>query len=136
MKNLQIEEQECGAAMGYTVKSIAYQFKGSNAEENGTKPSILSRVINKVNNTESEQAKSKSYESYSKDIMEDKNNISITKPINQTENTTNSTNNVNNKVTNEIKEQDKVSGARKAFNVGKEFMNLGMYMAERKKFQK
>lgn len=122
--------------MGYTVKSIAYQFKGNNAEENGTKPSILSRVINKANNTESEQTRSTSYESYSQNIMEDKNNISITKPINQTENTTNSTNNVNNKVTNEIKEQEKVSGARKAFNVGKEFMNLGMYMAERKKFQK
>ena len=136
MKNLQTEEQECGAAMGYTVKSIAYQFKGSNAEENGTKPSILSRVINKANNAESEQTKSTSYESYSKDIMEDKNNISITKPINQAENITNNTNNVNNTVTNDIKEQNKVSGARKAFNVGKEFMNFGMYMAERKKFQK
>ena len=122
--------------MGYTVKSIAYQFKGSNAEENGTKPSILSRVINKANNAESEQTKSTSYESYSKDIMEDKNNISITKPINQAENITNNTNNVNNTVTNEIKEQNKVSGARKAFNVGKEFMNFGMYMAERTKFQK
>ena len=117
MKNLQIEEQECGAAMGYTVKSIAYQFKGNNTEENGIKPSMLSRVINKANNTESEQTRSTSYESYSQNIMEEKNNISITKPINQTKNNTSNTNNVNNVVTNEINEQSKVSGAKKAFNV-------------------
>ena len=39
-----------GAAMGYTVRSIAYQFKGNESENQG-KTDIISRVINKANNT-------------------------------------------------------------------------------------
>lgn len=125
-----------GAAMSNTVKSLVYQFKVNNEREIETQPNILSRIINKVNNVESEQVKSTSYENYSKNIMEDQNNVSITKPINQSGDTINNSNNINNAIKNEIKEENNISGVKKAFNVGKEFMNLGMYMAERKKFQK
>ena len=124
-----------GAAMSNTVKSIVYQFKGNSEDGKAQGQDIISRVINKANHTESEPASGVSYENYSKNIMEEQKNNSITKTTNPTENITNNTNTVNNTVQNEIKEQGKASGIKKAYNVGKEFMNFGMYMAERKKFQ-
>ena len=123
-----------GAAMGNTIKSIAYQFKGNNAENNTGEPDIISRVVNKANNTESEPASGVSYESYSKNIMEDKNTNSITNITSPIENNTINNNPTNNKIQNEVKETNGASGIRKAFNVGKEFMNFGMYMAEGRNF--
>lgn len=123
-----------GAAMGNTIKSIAYQFKGNNAENNTGEPDIISRVVNKANNTESEPASGVSYESYSKNIMEDKNTNSITNITSPTENNTINNNPTNNKIQNEVKETNGVSGVKRAFNVGKEFMNFGMYMAEGRNF--
>lgn len=105
-----------GAAMGNTIKTIAYQFKGNNVENKVGVPDIISRVVHKANNVESVPVSAVSYESYSKNIMEDKNTNSIT----------------SNNVSNTIKE---TNGVRKAFNVGKEFMNFGMYMAEGKNFK-
>ena len=120
-----------GAAMGYTIKSIAYQFKGNN-EENGVtqQPDFISKVVNKTNNVESKPIDAVSYESYSKNAMEDKNSSQVVNATNLTENKTN-----NNNVSNEIKNTNNHSGIRKAFNVGKEFMNLGMYMAEGRNFR-
>ena len=42
---------------------------------------------------------------------------------------------INNKILNEEKEVNNTSGIKRAFNVGKEFMNLGMYMAEGRNFK-
>lgn len=119
-----------GAAMGNTIKSIAYQFKENNAEND-----MISRVVNKANNTESEPASSVSYESYSKNIMEDKNTNSITNITSPTEDNTINNNPVYNKIQNEVKETNGASGVKRAFNVGKELMNLGMYMAEGRNFK-
>ena len=120
-----------GAAMGYTIKSIAYQFKGNN-EENGVaqQPDFISKVVNKTNNVESKSIDAVSYESYSKNVMEDKNSSQVVNATNLTENKIN-----NNNVSNEIKNTNNHSGIRKAFNVGKEFMNLGMYMSEGRNFR-
>ena len=123
-----------GAAMGNTIKSIAYQFKGNNAENRTKEPDIISRIVNKANNTESEPVSGVSYESYSKNIMEDKNTNSITNIPSTIENNTINNNPTNNKMQNEVKEPNGVSVVKKAFNVGKEFMNFGMYMAEGRNF--
>ena len=120
-----------GVAMGYTIRSIAYQFKGNDNNNEEQHHGIISKVIDRVNNTDSKPVDAVSYESYSKNIMEDKNSKSITNVNQSTENKT-----INNKLSNEIKEtNNNIGGIRKAFNVGKEFMNLGMYMAEGKNFK-
>ncbi len=131
-----------GAAMGHTVKSIAYQFKGNNDEAKTGGNSIISKVINKANHIESKEASGASYERYSKNIMEDNNTKSITNITNPIENNNTIKNNtINNEMqnglknTNNVSEVSKALNVRKAFNVGKEFMNLGMYMAEGRNFK-
>ena len=115
-----------GAAMGHTVRSITYQFKGSNSESVQKQPDIISKVVNKANTVQSVPVAGVSYESYSKNIMADKS----TNTTNTVENRTS-----NNNIRNEVKGNSENRGVRKAFNVGKEFMNLGMYMAEGKNFR-
>lgn len=121
-----------GGAIGNTIKSIAYQFKGNNEENKTAEPDIISRVINKANHTENTPFQAVSYESYSKNIMEDQNSNSVTNITNPIQTNNKS---VNNTVNNEQNGISNVSGIKKAFNVGKEFMNLGMYMAEGKNFK-
>lgn len=122
-----------GAAMGYTVKSIAYQFKGENSNKTDGKD-FISRVANRVTTkTEAKPIAGVSYEEHSKNVMEN------AKPINQTNITQNKTDKMpsveilgkENK--GEIPSQ--THGLKKAFNVGKEVMNLGMYMAEGRNFK-
>lgn len=117
-----------GAAMGYTVKSIAYQFKG-NETENQQKTDIISRVINKANNTESVKAGGESYENNSKNAMDEIMSKSVTKDF-STEN-----NNVTTPMNERNEDTNTINGVKKAYNVGKEFMNLGMYMAEGRNFK-
>lgn len=124
-----------GAAMGYTLKSIAYQFKGNNEEGKTGEPDIISRVINKSNNTEAKPAEGVSYESYSRNVMEDSNTNSVTNITNPVGNKTTNNNIINNEIQNGARDTTKVSGVKRAFNVGKEFMNLGMYMAEGRNFK-
>ena len=74
-----------GAAMGYTVKSIAYQFKGENSNKTDGKD-FISRVTNRVTTkTEAKPIAGVSYEEHSKNVMEN------AKPINQTNITQNKT---------------------------------------------
>ena len=115
-----------GAAMGYTLKSIAYQFKGNNEKNNGIQQNSVSKIFNKDNNIKSKPIESISYESYSKNIMDDKNTTPLT--ISKDKKIDNNTNN-------EVKDTNKPSGIKRAFNIGKEFMNLGMYMAEGRNFK-
>lgn len=96
-----------GAALGYTIKSIAYQFK-SNSQ---TQESDSSKIIRKPIINQAVEMPAVNYESYSSNIMG-----------------------------NELPSQSKKSGnsmgkAKKAYNVGKEAMNLGMYMAEGRNFR-
>ena len=122
-----------GAAMGYTVKSIAYQFKGENTNKTEGKD-FISRVANRVTTkTEAKPIAGVSYEEHSKNIMEN------AKPINQTNIKDNKT---DKKPSVEIPEKEnkqetanQTHGFKKAFNVGKEVMNLGMYMAEGRNFK-
>ena len=124
-----------GAAMGHTVRSIAYQFKGNNENGETKGQDIISRVINKANSPESKPVNGVSYESHSKNIMEDnKNTKSITNMGKQEENST-TNNTTNTKIQNETKNLKSFGGLRKAYNVGKEFMNMGMYMAEGRNFR-
>lgn len=121
-----------GAAMGYTVKSIAYQFKGENGNKIEGKD-FISRVANRVTTkTEAKPIAGVSYEEHSKNVMDN------AKSINQT-NITNKEEQTQNPITigKENKEEIPTStnGFKKAFNVGKEVMNLGMYMAEGRNFK-
>ena len=121
-----------GASMGYTVKSIAYQFKGENGNKIEGKD-FISRVANRVTTkTEAKPIAGVSYEEHSKNVMDN------AKPINQT-NITNKEEQIQNPITigKENKEEiaKSTNGFKKAFNVGKEVMNLGMYMAEGRNFK-
>lgn len=151
------------AAMGHTIKSITYQFKGNNeesinnagSESKLSTPDIISRVVSKANRSpESTPDNSVNYESYSQNAMETSKSKSITNAENKTVNS-NMANNMSNNVINNDVSSNNISGMsnitmsneqnvpdninqtsvikeemKKAFNVGKEFMNLGMYMAE------
>lgn len=117
-----------GAAMGYTIKSIAYQFKSNDNKKD--EQDIITKTINRVESTESVPAQGISYENYSHNAFD--NAKSITNIDNPVENTTVS----NTKMNSEIQKEDKdTSNLKKAFNIGKEFMNIGMYMAEGKNFK-
>ncbi len=122
-----------GAAIGYTVKSIAYQFKGENSNKTEGKD-FISRVANRVTTkTEAKPIAGVSYEEHSKNVMEN------AKPITQS----NITNNKTDKMPsveipgkeNKGEIPSQTHGFKKAFNVGKEVMNLGMYMAEGRNFK-
>ena len=57
-----------GATMGYTLKSIEYQFKGNNEESKTEGTDIISKVVNKANNIESVPVSGVSYENYSRNV--------------------------------------------------------------------
>lgn len=121
-----------GAAMGYTLKSIAYQFKGDNTNKTEGN-NLVNRIVNRTSTkTIAKPIEGVSYESNSKNIMENAKPINQTNITNNTEKTQNTTT-IGKEVKNEISNSS--SGIKRAFNVGKEFMNLGMYMAEGKNFK-
>lgn len=118
-----------GAAMGYTVKSIAYQFKSNDSKQE--EKDIISRTINDVENVKSVPIKETSYESYSHNAMDN------AKPVINSNNPA-ETNSILDKKQNynSITNEDKgVESLKKTFNIGKEFMNMGMYVAEGKNFK-
>ena len=123
-----------GAAMGGTISAIAYQFKGNSEEGKAGGTDFISRVVNRATTNESKAMTGVSYDSHAKNIMDDKSSKSITNITNPTEKSTMNNNIVNNPIQNKAKENNGMSGIRKAFNVGKEFMNMGMYMAEGRNF--
>ena len=65
--------------------------------------------------------------------MEEPNSKSITSNINTTD--IKPTNSTINNIQTENKDNSNISGLRKAYNVGKELMNFGMYMAEGRNFK-
>lgn len=113
-------------AMAHSVNAIAYQFKNPNNNLNETKNSFLGSVFSKEN-TESTTTNNVSTE-MNKTKMESKpmetTRVAGKSIINKNSDT--KVNNVNN--------NSKTSFARSAFNAGKEFVNMGMYMAEGRNF--
>ena len=119
-----------GAAMGYTVKSIAYQFKNNNQNQSEEKD-IISKVVNKTTRNDATPLQGTNYESHSSNIMDKKNKANQTNVIKTID-----SNRENDKINNYSQSYiDNSNGIKKAYNVGKEVMNLGMYMAEGKNYR-
>ena len=114
-----------GATMGYTLKSIAYQFKGNNEESKTEGTDIISKVVNKANNIESVPVSGVSYENYSRNVMEDSNINPVDSSKIPMEDKDKS---IHNNINSDVKDSNNLTGIKKVFNTGKEFMNLGMYM--------
>ena len=121
-----------GAAMGQTVRTIAYQFKGENTNVDSGNDFIGKVVKRASGGIKAEPIASSSYESYSQNFAEKARPVNQTNINNETKQTQNTT--MVGKENNTETPQS-TSGFRKAFNVGKEFMNLGMYMAEGRNFK-
>ena len=127
------------SAMGYTVRSIAYQFKSNDnreivgdTENKQEGQDFISRVVNKGTRTEAKPLEGNSltgtnYEENSYNIMGKSNVINKSNSTEKQENNTA----INNSSSNEDIKATVSSGLKKAYNIGKETMNLGMYMAER-----
>ncbi|MBS6252969.1 MAG: hypothetical protein KH434_07100 [Clostridium sp.] len=115
-------------AMAYSIKTIAYQFKGSESQvNNNNQTSLLGRIFNSDEVSPITSMKTTPMET----------SKMITTPIN-TSNTDSlqEKENKNNLQTEESskKNSDIASMGKKAFNTGKEFLNMGMYVAEGKNF--
>lgn len=126
-----------GAAMGYTIKSIAYQFKG-NDEERLQGQGFISKVIKKATTNEAIPINGTSYEKHSTNIMDKAKPMVQTNVTNQSDNINGNTkSNQESKYENSTERNttNNTGGIKKAYNVGKEFMNLGMYMAEGRNFR-
>ena len=128
------------SAMGYTVKSIAYQFKGNseNSEDVGNMENkeqgqdFISRIVNRSTKTTSKPLEGTSlvgtnYEDNSYNIMDNtkSENMNKSQELNQT----------NQNQTNSEGKSSAGSNIKKAYNIGKEAMNLGMYMAEGRNYR-
>lgn len=123
-----------GAAMTYTVKSIAYQFKNNDNNKNEGKD-IISKVVNNSSTTTDKVSplQVSNYEGRTNNFMDNQKPINQTNISNQTNQTEN--NNINNEKETTSEKANYGSGIRKVYNIGKEFMNLGMYVAEGKNFR-
>ena len=114
-----------GAAMGNTVRSIAYQFKGENVNQ-AQGSDFISRVVKSATSNEASPIQTTSFDSRTTNIMENSSPIPQANIMNSTENINNETN---------ISNTNSTGGMSKAFKIGKEVMNMGMYMAEGKNFK-
>ena len=117
-------------AMAHSIKTIAYQFKGNDNQSNIGGTSFIGRMLNKNPEEESKI-----------DQMETKN-METTTMKTKTINTSSSGSieaDAIKKLGNKSEElKNKVSAtnvAKQAFNTGKEFLNMGMYMAEGRNFK-
>ena len=143
-----------GAAMGYTVKSIAYQFKGNN-QNGATRNDIISRIVGRTPGKENiaSSLKGMNINENAVNVMGNATNI-MEGNINSASNTSiksntqrydatnfststvNSSKIENNKsITNNNDTNNNSTSIKKAYNVGKEFLNLGMYMSDGKNFR-
>lgn len=116
------------SAMAGSIKAIAYQFKGSESSvSNSNQTSLLGRVFN--NNEVNQITPMKTTPMQTSKMT--------TTPINSlnTDNQqgTENKNDIQNKDINQ-KNNNNSNIGRKAFNTGKEFLNMGMYMAEGRNF--
>ncbi len=116
-------------ALAYSIKTIAYQFKGNETQNNTT--SFLGRMFAKDSNTPESQITPMLTSKMETTPMQ-------TTPMNTTKMNENKQENTNDatKVTRvNDNNNSQISTARKVFNTGKEFLNMGMYMAEGRNFK-
>lgn len=117
-------------AMAHSIKTIAYQFKGNDNQSNIGGTSFIGRMLNKNPEEESKiaQMETKSMET----------TTMKTKTINTSSSGSIEADAIK-KLGNKSEElKNKVSAtnvAKQAFNTGKEFLNMGMYMAEGRNFK-
>jgi len=108
-------------AMAHSVRSIAYQFKNPDAQSNvSNNTSIFGRMFNKESVVTNEKV-----------TEVPKNEMQVT-PMKV--NTINATNTLETDVKQKSGISNIAEGGKKAINVGKEFTNMGMYVAEGRNF--
>ena len=116
-------------AMAYSIKTIAYQFKGSESQvnNNSNQTSLLGRIFNNNETSQITPMKTNPMET----------NKMNTTPMNslntESEQGKENSNNLQKEETSK-KNSNITNMSRKAFNTGKEFLNMGMYMAEGRNF--
>jgi len=123
-----------GVAMGYTIKSIAYQFKNENQEKVvGARKAIATALVPQASGaagaSKSVPIQGESYEGHSQNIMDNgtSKNIAGESKNNKTEDILFNSE--------QVVQDNMTGGIKKAFNAGKGFMNLGMQMAEGRNFK-
>ena len=116
-------------AMAHSIKTIAYQFKGNETQNNSNNASFLGRIFTKDTNTQNNQITP--MKTNKMETTQMKTTSMNTTKINDTKtDETKENSKQNNKINNNI-----MSTGRKVFNTGKEFMNLGMYAGEGRNFK-
>lgn len=116
-------------AMAHSIKTIAYQFKGNETQNNSNNASFLGRIFTKDTNTQNDQITP--MKTNKMETTQMKTTSMNTTKINDTKtDETKENSKQNNKINNNI-----MSTGRKVFNTGKEFMNLGMYAGEGRNFK-
>ena len=113
-------------AMAHSIRTITYQFKGNEVQNTNTGISFLGRMFAKDNQMPSSTI-----------TPMQTNPMQTTKMQTTSMNTTSmNTPKEENKSNNEKEKMNNSSElGRKIFNTGKEFMNMGMYMAEGRNFK-
>ncbi len=115
-------------AMAYSIKTIAYQFKGSESQvNNNNQTSLLGRIFNSDEVSPITSMKTTPMETSK--MTTTPINTSNTDSLQEKENKNNLQTEENSK-----KNSDIASMGKKAFNTGKEFLNMGMYVAEGRNF--
>ena len=116
-------------AMAYSIKTIAYQFKGNEVYNSNNNNSFLGRMFAKDSSIQNNQ------------ISPMKTTQVETTPMKTTPMNVTQSNNEANETKNNIIQNNKISNnnnfstGRKIYNTGKEFMNIGMYAAEGRNFK-
>ena len=114
-------------AMAYSIKTIAYQFKGNETQNNTT--SFLGRMFAKDRNAQENQITAMPTSKLETTPMQTTtiNTSKVNENKKENKNDTTKINRVNN--------NNNISTGRKIYNTGKEFLNMGMYMAEGRNFK-
>ena len=118
-------------AMAYSIKTIAYQFKGNENQNNSDRTSFLGRMISNQTNTDNSQITPMNTTKMETSKMQtNPMNVSKMNENKVNDNIKNTKQNDKNNINHNI-----INSGKNAFNTGKEFMNMGMYMAEGRNFK-
>lgn len=115
-------------AMAYSIKTIAYQFKGNETQNNTNTTSFLGRMFAKDTNTQESQITPMPTSKMETSQMQ-------TSPMNTTKMNENKQENTSDTTKTTKVNNNGISTEQKIFNTGKEFLNMGMYMAEGRNFK-
>lgn len=116
-------------AMAYSIKTIAYQFKGNEVYNSNNNNSFLGRMFAKDTGIQNNQISPMKTTQVESTPMK-------TTPMNVTQSNNEANETKNNIIqNNKISNNNNFSTGRKIYNTGKEFMNIGMYAAEGRNFK-